>query len=57
LYWWINLIQLAAVLVINVVFLPRIGPMASALALIANEIIGVSIAGALIMKRIYKLRM
>jgi O-antigen/teichoic acid export membrane protein len=56
-YWWINLIQLAAVLVINVVFLPRIGPMASALALIANEIIGVSIAGALIMKRIYKLRM
>jgi O-antigen/teichoic acid export membrane protein len=55
-YWWINLLQLAAVLVINLVFLPRIGPMASALALIANEIIGVSIAGALIMKRIHTLR-
>jgi O-antigen/teichoic acid export membrane protein len=55
-YWWINLIQLAAVLVINFVFLPRIGPMASALALIANEIIGVSIAGTVIMKRIRTLR-
>jgi O-antigen/teichoic acid export membrane protein len=52
-YWWINLVQLIAVLVINLVFLPRIGPMASALALIANEIIGVSIAGSLIMKRIH----
>ena len=53
-YWWINLVQLIAVLAINFVFLPRIGPMASALALIANEIISVSIAGALIMRRIHK---
>lgn len=55
-YWWINMVQLAAVLTINVVFLPRIGPMASALALIVNEIIGVAIAGTLIMKRIHTLR-
>lgn len=55
-YWWINMVQLVAVLTINLVFLPRIGPLASALALIANEIVGVSIAGILIMRRIRTLR-
>ncbi|HEX7574218.1 MAG TPA: oligosaccharide flippase family protein [Bacteroidota bacterium] len=51
-YWWINLVQLAVVLLINFVFLPRIGPLASALALVANEIIGVTFAGRIILKRI-----
>ena len=55
-YWRINLIQLGAVLVINLVFLPRIGPVAAALALIVNELISVSIVGTLIMKRIRTLR-
>jgi len=55
-YWWINLIQLAVVLAINWLLLPRIGPTASALALIVNEIISVSIAGALIARRIRAFR-
>jgi hypothetical protein len=55
-YWWINMVQLAAVLAINFIFLPRIGPMASALALIANEIIGVSLAGGMMLRRIHSLR-
>jgi O-antigen/teichoic acid export membrane protein len=51
-YWWINLVQLAVVLLINFVFLPRIGPLASALALVANEIVGVTFAGRIILNRI-----
>jgi O-antigen/teichoic acid export membrane protein len=50
-YWIINLVQLVAVAAINVVFLPRIGPMASALALVASEILGVTLAGSLLVRR------
>ena len=55
-YWWINLVQLAGVLTINLLFLTRIGPMASAFALIANEVIGVALAGGFILRRIRTLK-
>ncbi|MBP1691396.1 MAG: putative polysaccharide biosynthesis protein, partial [Bacteroidetes bacterium] len=44
-YWMINLVQLAVVVLINVLFLPLIGPIASALALLANELIGATLSG------------
>jgi len=55
-YWWINLVQLAGVLTINILFLTRVGPMASALALITNEVIGVALAGGFILRRIRTLK-
>jgi O-antigen/teichoic acid export membrane protein len=51
-YWWINIVQFIAVVVISVMFLPKIGLMASALALIANELVGFSIVGILIYRKI-----
>jgi O-antigen/teichoic acid export membrane protein len=51
-YWRINLVQLIAVVVVNVLLLPQIGPLASALALLANELIGVSLAGAVLWNRL-----
>ena len=55
-YWIINLVQLVVVAAINVVLLPRIGPMASALALVASEILGVTLAGALLVRRARRIR-
>jgi O-antigen/teichoic acid export membrane protein len=51
-YWWINAIQLAAVVSITVWLLPIIGPLGAALALIANEVIGVLFAGSILWRRI-----
>jgi O-antigen/teichoic acid export membrane protein len=51
-YWKINLVQLAAVVMVNVILLPRIGPLASALALLVNEILGVSLSGAALWNRL-----
>lgn len=50
-YWMINLLQLAAVVAINVLFLPVWGPLASALALLVNELIGGSLAGTILWNR------
>lgn len=50
-YWIINLVQLVAVAIVNVMLLPRIGPMASALALVVSEVIGVTLAGGLLLRR------
>jgi O-antigen/teichoic acid export membrane protein len=50
-YWIVNLVQLAVVAAINVVLLPRIGPMASALALVANELVGLLVVGPLLLRR------
>jgi len=50
-YWIINLVQLVTVATINVVLLPRIGPMAAALALVVSEIVGVTLAGTLLLRR------
>ncbi len=51
-YWKINLAQMIAVVLVNVILLPQIGPIASALALLVNEIIGVSLTGAILWKRL-----
>ncbi|MCC6398101.1 MAG: hypothetical protein IT282_13895, partial [Bacteroidetes bacterium] len=51
-YWMINLLQLVAVVLINVLFLPVVGPIASALALLVNELIGASLAGVVLWKRL-----
>ncbi|MFA5343058.1 MAG: oligosaccharide flippase family protein [Kiritimatiellia bacterium] len=56
-YWLINLIQLFSVLVINMMFLPKIGALASTIALIINEIIGVVCIGWLVLWRITRDRM
>lgn len=50
-YWIINAIQLAVVALVNVLLLRRIGPMASALALVASEAIGLALAGGLLWRR------
>lgn len=50
-YWIINLIQLVIVLLISVIFLPIIGPLASALALIANELVNLFIVGFIIWRK------
>ena len=51
-YWKINFAQMVAVVLVNVILLPQIGPLASALALLVNEIIGVSLTGAILWKRL-----
>jgi O-antigen/teichoic acid export membrane protein len=50
-YWIVNFIQFAAVAAVNVVMLPRMGPMASAMALIANELLGAAAVGILVLRR------
>jgi O-antigen/teichoic acid export membrane protein len=47
-YWLVNLLQLLIVLGLNVVLLPMIGPVGSALALIANDAVGLVCIGMLI---------
>lgn len=51
-YWIINLIQLVFVLGISILLIPLIGPMGSAIAFIINEIIGSSITGLIIWRKI-----
>jgi O-antigen/teichoic acid export membrane protein len=53
-YWYINIIQLIIVIGINISFLPTLGPVASALALAANTVIGAVISGLLLWHRINK---
>lgn len=55
-YWWINILQLVTVVSINIVLLPTLGPLASALALIANEIVGGVLAFTVLRRRIRHLR-
>jgi O-antigen/teichoic acid export membrane protein len=50
-YWVINLVQLIVVAAIDVALIPRIGPMAAALALVVSEILGVTLAGAVLVRR------
>jgi len=51
-YWLINILQLIVVVGINVLLLPQIGMIGSALALIANDMVGFIIIGAMIWRRI-----
>ncbi|WP_286474293.1 lipopolysaccharide biosynthesis protein [Methanobacterium sp. CWC-01] len=51
-YWWVNIIQLLIVIGISIMLLPSIGPIGSAIALIANEIVGSLIMGLLLWRKI-----
>ena len=51
-YWLINLVQLVAVVGISVALLPSIGPVASALALLANEVVGAACVWAIIWTKV-----
>jgi O-antigen/teichoic acid export membrane protein len=44
-YWWVNILQLFVVVCVSILLLPLIGPLGTALALIANEIVGGVIFG------------
>ena len=47
--WAVNLVQLLAVITINLVLMPHIGALASAIALLANDVIGGVLAGLILM--------
>lgn len=49
-FWWVNLLQLAVVLAINVCLLPVYGPVAPAIALLANDVVGCAITAALVVR-------
>ena len=51
-YWLVNLLQLATVLTINLVLLPRIGAVGSAIAYLANELVGLAVVGTLTWRRL-----
>jgi len=51
-YWLLNLAQLIAVVIINILLLPVYGPIGSAIALIVPEIMSIGIVGVIIWKKI-----
>lgn len=51
-YWIINLFQLILVLFINIILLPVLGPIASAISLICNELVGFILTGIIIWRKI-----
>jgi len=51
-YWKMNIIQLIIVVLINIIFLPRIGPISSAIALIVNELVGAVIIGIMTIRKL-----
>lgn len=51
-YWWINIIQLLVVFGVSVILLPLLGSLGSAIALIANEIVGSSILGLVLWRKL-----
>lgn len=51
-YWIVNLLQLLTVVVINVLLLPRVGPVASTIALITNEVVGFVGLGVLVRRKL-----
>jgi O-antigen/teichoic acid export membrane protein len=55
-YWWINILQLLTVVGIMLALLPVLGPLAAALALIANELLGGTLAFTILRRRIRHLR-
>jgi hypothetical protein len=50
-YWIINLVQLVSVAIVDVTLLPRMGPMAAAIALVVSEVLGVTLAGGALLWR------
>ncbi len=51
-YWLINAVQLAVVVTLNLLLLPRIGPYASAIALIVHESISLVWVGTLLWRKL-----
>ncbi len=55
-YWLINSFQLIVVVMINILFLPKFGPVASAYALIANETVNILIVLPMIFRKYLALK-
>lgn len=55
-YFWMNLLQLIVVVTINIFLLPIYGPIGSAIALIVNEMIGLTITGFFVNRKISSFR-
>jgi O-antigen/teichoic acid export membrane protein len=55
-YWKINLLQLVVVVLILVRLLPTLGPVAAALALIVNDVIGATAIGLLVWTKMGRLK-
>jgi O-antigen/teichoic acid export membrane protein len=55
-YWIINLVQLVAVAIVDVTLLPRMGPMAAAIALVVSEVLGVTLAGGALLWRVRRIQ-
>lgn len=53
-YWLVNIIQLIVFLIMNILLIPLIGPMGSAISLLITEIIGDSIVGLILWREIKK---
>jgi O-antigen/teichoic acid export membrane protein len=51
-YWLINLVQLIIIIVLNIMLLPKIGPIGSAIALIASEIVSILCIGFMIRRKL-----
>ncbi len=54
-YWWINFMQMIVVIGINLLLLPKIGVIGSALALIVNEIVGGLCIGIIIKRKMLEI--
>jgi O-antigen/teichoic acid export membrane protein len=55
-FWWINIIQLIAVVIIDILLLPRIGAVGAGLALIANELINLILVSTIIWRRLVDIK-
>jgi len=55
-YWLVNLLQLIAVVVINVLLLPIYGPIGSAVALFTNDAFGFVVIGTLIWRKMAQMK-
>ena len=38
--WFVNILQMLVVIIINMLLLPKLGALASAIALLANDVVG-----------------
>ena len=55
-YWWINIIQLFAVLISDLILLPILGAKGAAISLVINESIGSFLSATLIYKKYKQLK-
>src|SRR5271157_57687 len=55
-FWWINIIQLAALIAINVAFLPTLGPVAAALSVVAQNLVGFVLSGGILLRKMREMQ-